>query len=250
MRTEQTPKQQQLQTKALASRIFWGLLIIGAAVLLILNAVFPAQDIPAVKIIGSVLLLAISIASLTKVKFVLFFLPLALIAYVWRTSPFLAILADVNLWPLILAAVLLGIGMSVIFHRKSHIHVKISSNSGGDGTEETLNSEESVEVDVSWGDNIKYIHASNLKHARIKSAFASAKIYFDACKASPEGLDISVNCSFSELTLILPRNWEINNQISTFVGEISSMPSPRQDDFVRVNLHGSVNFAEMKINYI
>ena len=250
MKTDYQREKGSVSTGKKAGKVFWGLLIIGAAVLLLLNAIFPDETIPAIRILGSVLLLAVSFASLTKFKFVLFFLPLAIIAYIWRTSEFLAFMAGVDLWLLLLVAVLLGIGLSVIFHRKTHIHVNINGSASASSTEETLNTDEYVDIDVSWGDHIKYVHADNLKRAKIKTSFAAAKVYFDSCQASPEGLDITINCSFSELTLNLPRNWEINNQISTFAGEVKSMPPMRSDNMVKVNLIGNVNFAELKINYV
>jgi len=50
--------------------------------------------------------------------------------------------------------------------------------------------------------------------------------------------------------LNVPQSWELNNQIGTFAGEIRSMPPSRNENKIRVNLTGSVNFAELKINYV
>ena len=235
---------------AAIGKIFWGLLIICAAVALLLNGLGLGfgENLPIVRIIGSVLLLAIAISSIAKFKFVLFFVPLAFIVYLWRIE--LSVGDNFRFWPIIGAAVLLGIGLSVIFHRKSHVHVEISGTDRSGSTTETLNENEFVNIDASWGDHIKYIHADSLKQAKIKSSFASTKVYFDQCTVSPEGLNINVNASFSELVLNIPQAWELNNQIGTFAGEIRSMPPSRQENKVRVNLTGSVNFAELKINYI
>ncbi|HAL74625.1 MAG TPA: hypothetical protein DCM45_05980 [Clostridiales bacterium] len=232
-------------------KIFWGLLIIIAAGALLLNGlgIDIGTSLPLVRIIGSVLLLAIAVSSISQFKFVLFFVPLTFIAWIWRAE--LGIPADnFKLWPILGAAVLLGIGLSVLFHRKSHVHVKISGTEDFGSTTETLNENEFVDIDASWGDHIKYVHADNLKQAKIKSSFASTKVYFDQCKVSPEGLNIIINASFSELVLNIPQDWELNNQIGTFAGEIHSMPPSRLDNKVRVNLTGSVNFAELKINYV
>lgn len=236
---------------SIIGKIFWGLLIIGVAAVLLLNGLgidMGTQDLPLVRIVGSILLLAIAVSSLTKFKFVLFFVPLALIAYLWRFDYMIP--NNFKLWPVLGAAVLLGIGMSVIFHRRSHIHVSINAEDGAGRTEETLNENEAVDIDASWGDHIKYIHADNLKRAQIKTSFASTKIFFDQCKVSPEGLEINVNASFCELVLNVPRDWMINNHISTFAGDIKSMQPSRADNGIKVNLTGSINFAELRINYI
>ena len=188
-------------------KIFWGLLIISAAVALLLNGLGFGfgEKLPVVRVVGSVLLLAIAISSIAKFKFVLFFVPLAFIVYLWRIE--LNIADNLRFWPIIGAAVLLGIGLSIIFHRKSHVHVEINGGNTAGSTTETLNENEFVNIDASWGDHIKYVHADNLKQARIKSSFASTKVFFDQCNVSPEGLNINVNANFSELVLNVPQSW-------------------------------------------
>jgi predicted membrane protein len=232
------------------SKLFWGLLIIGAGVILLLSALGLGQDNLAMPIIGSAMLLAVSIASLTKFRYVLFFIPLAFVAYIWRSY---IGLAELGLWPLIGAAALLGIGLSVIFHKKSHhVHMTIGEDhdDGHPKSEETLNDNESVNINSSWGENIKYIHAGNLKKASIYSSFAETKVFFDQCQASSEGLTITVDASFTELTLIVPKNWKIVNHVKIFMGHITEPENRATEPAVTVELLGSINLGELKISYV
>lgn len=232
-------------------KLFWGLLIIGTAILLLLNAFFPDEKLPIIKIIGSTLLLAGAVASLTRFRFIFFFLPLAIIVLIWRTSPLLSFLQVLDPWLLLLVAFLLGIGLSLIFHRKSHVHVDIGSKDRAFASGNTANHDEFVNIDVNFGEHIKHIHAENLRRVQIKCHFASTKIYLNSCTAGPEGVIININCSFSDLTLDVPRVWAIDNQISTFAGEVKTISPPVESgDKVQVKLTGSVNFAQLKINFV
>jgi predicted membrane protein len=233
------------------SKLFWGLLIIGAGVILLLSALGLGNDNLAMPIIGSAMLLAVSIASLTKFRYILFFIPLAFIAYIWRSY---IGLAELGLWPLLGAAALLGIGLSVIFHKHSHHHHHLTIGEDHDDdhpkSEETLNDNESVNINSSWGENIKYIHAGNLKQASIYSSFAETKVFFDQCQASSEGLTINVDASFTELTLIVPRNWKIINHVKVFMGHITEPDNHPGEAAVTVELNGSINLGELKISVV
>jgi predicted membrane protein len=227
-------------------KLFWGLLVIGLGIVLLLYALGIGDQYDAVSIIGSILLLAVGIASLTKFHFVLFFIPLALIAYIWRGQ---LGLPDLSVWPLLGAAALLGIGLSVIFHKR-HIRVNVKNHNEAGKTEVTLNENEQVNIDASWGEHIRYIHATNLKKAQIKSSFGETRIYFDQAQISPEGLEITVDVSFSELVLVVPRSWNIDSHVSVFAGAVTNLPSVAGGQSANVILNGKVNFAEMKMEYV
>src|ERR1035437_2000206 len=88
--------------------IFWGGILLGSGVLLVLYALGIGSQFALVPVIGSLLLLAVSISSFAELNFVFGLLPLPIIAYLWRDR--LGI-ADMNLWLLLVAAFLLGIGL-------------------------------------------------------------------------------------------------------------------------------------------
>jgi hypothetical protein len=229
------------------SKIFFGLLVIGAGILLLFSALGIGAEYDAVRIIGSLLLLAVAIASITRFHFVLFFIPLALIVYLWRLP---IGMPDLNIWLLLGAAALLGIGLSVIVHKKHKFEMHPKKRDDIGRTEETLNENELVSIDASWGEHIKYVHASNLKKAQIKSSFASTKVYFDQSQISPDGLEIHVNVSFSELVLNVPQSWVIDNRISVFAGDVANVAPNREGKPVNVTLTGDVNLAEVRVIYV
>ena len=96
---------------------FWGFIILAAGILLVLSALGVGQEIGILRVLGSVLLLGISVESLVKSRFFLFPIPLALASYLWRGE---LGFPDLNLTLLLVAAVVVGIGLSILFHKKNH----------------------------------------------------------------------------------------------------------------------------------
>ena len=244
--------------------IFWGGILLGSGVLLVLYALGLGSQFALVPVIGSLLLAAISISSLVDLNFVFGLLPLPIIAYLWRDQ--LGI-SNMNLWLLLLAAFLLGIGLSSIFWRFKknkyqdkwqhgwHGHHRHHGRCGRDGdwtTSSTTTSEdenEVVVVDSTFGEQIKYIRSTNLKKVQISSSFSSVKVFFDGCTVSPEGLTIMVDCNFSGIVLNIPRTWNIDNQTRSAFGSVDGAILS-SGDYTQVTLVGDVHFGGVKINYL
>jgi len=235
---------------------FWGLIILGAGVMLLLSALGIGENYGLFRVIGTALLLGISIESLYKSRFFLFPIPLALALYIWRVQ---IGYTELNITLLLAAAVLLGIGLSIIFHKKTHHDFSFSntgdwkkSNSFSDSksTQEVLTDNELVNLEANFSKQIKYIHAGNLKQANISSNFAEMSVYFDQCKVHEEGLKINISGNFTEIALHVPRDWRIENHVSIFAATIKGLNEHTSNGTANVSLQGSVNFGELKIIYI
>lgn len=226
---------------------FWGLIVFGAGILLLLSALGIGEGFDLFRIIGSVLLFGISVESLIRSRFFLFPIPLALIVYLWRTP---LGFAGLNITMLLVAAALLGIGLSIIFHKKSHREIVFKKSGEWKQTEEILSDNEFVTLESNFGEQIKYIHAGNLKQATINSNFAKMVVYFDQCKVSEEGLKINISGNFTEIVLHIPRAWSIENNVSIFAATITGLTEKGIDSLTKAVLSGSINFGEVKIVYI
>lgn len=226
-------------------KILWGFLILGCGVMLLLAALGLGEEYEAVRIIGSALLLGIAITSAVRLRFFLVILPLALIAYLWRVQ---LGFPTVDVWLLLAAAAVLGIGLSIIFHKRTHpIGKTRHSDNWNSTTEELLGHDEVININSNFGEHTKYIHADGLKRVNISGSFSSVKVYFDQCQPSSEGLVINVSCNFAGIVLTMPRAWNVENHVSTFAGEVNDRERTADPNGCKVILQGSVNFAEVKI---
>jgi len=241
--------------------IFWGIILLGGGVLLLLNALGIGTQFDLVPMLGSILLLAISVVSLVQLNFVMGFLPLSVIAYLWRDN---IGLPDKNIWLVFVAALLLGIGLSSIFWKAKRArfagrHHRGDKWGSGDkcghgdwssaGTVTSSEDGEFVDVDSNFGEHVKYVRSTNLKKVKIDGNFSSIKVYFDQCQISPEGATIYVDCNFAGVILYVPRTWNLDNQIHVFAGSVDGI-TLSSGDYTSVALIGEVHFGEVKIVYI
>ena len=227
-------------------KLFWGFVAIGAAVLILLRIFGIGEEYEIFRLVGSLLLLAVAVASIAKFHFFLFFIPLALVVYLWRVP--LGI-ASTSVWLLLAAAVLLGVGLGLLLHKKPHVHIEGHHHEKFAETSEVLNDDEIVNIDSSLGEHIKYIHADNLRRVNIKSNLASTKVYFDECKVGSEGCIINIDVNFSELVLNVPRTWVLENKVNVFAGAVTNLQPAKSGELPTAQVTGSLNFGELKINY-
>ncbi len=227
------------------SKIFWGILIIGCGVMLLLSALGLGDQYEAVRIIGSALLGGIAIASLVKLNFFLTTIPLALIIYLWRVQ---LGLPTVDVWLLLAAAAVLGIGLSIIFHKKTRFVKKFGEHSSTVAeTEDIVGDAEVVNINATFTEQTKYLHANGLKRVNLSSSFASVKVYFDQCQPGNAGLTVQANVSFSGVVLHVPQGWHVENQVNTFAGEVNDRSGAGAPDGCKLLLTGNLNFGEIKI---
>ena len=229
-------------------KVLWGLLIVGCGVMLLLAAVGIDTEYDLFRIIGSVLLLGIAITNLAKLWFLLATIPVALIAYLWR-SPLG--FPDMDIKLLLAAAVVLGIGLSIIFRKRNfHVNINTKDDDHQKLSEETLSDKEFVAIEASFGEYTKYVHADNLKKVNITSNFSNVKAYFDQCQINSEGLVIHVSGNFSGIVLTVPKSWAVENHISTFAASVNHVDDSGTAKDGKVVLRGSLNFAEVKIVHV
>ena len=237
--------------------IFWGLVLLGGGVLVILFALGVGESSDLFRSIASLILAAIGISCLIKLYFVPGLMAPAAIVYLWRDW---VGIPDVELWQLLLGSALLGVGLSMIFwnakrkrikswgegcgHHHHRVHVNIADN--GEASEENG---EFVTVEATFSENVKYIRSDNFKGANIHAKFGAAKVYFEGCTVSPEGATIHLDVNFAGVEIYLPRSWNIDNKIRAFFGAADGVTS-MSGEGPKVTLTGEINFGGVEIKYI
>ncbi len=227
---------------------FWGIFFIVAAVFVIASQIGTFEGISFFSIVSTVALVALAVHSLFKLNYFGIFVPVAFL-YMIYWKPFA--LLFISPWILILAAVLISIGLSILFHR----HPKIIKSSCG-GSDHFNQTAENIDdnnpyAKVSFGTSIKYLHSDSLKSGQFNVSFGSLEVFFDQAQVSPEGAEIYVECSFGELKLYIPKEWKVTDKIHSSLGGVQNdirIAKPAEDA-PQITLVGNVQLGNIEITY-
>lgn len=230
---------------------FWGLFFLLAAVFVIASQIGSFGQIGIISIIATVLLVALCIHSAINRNFFGIFLPLALLYMIYQ-KPFGFI--AVNIWLLLTAAVFASIGFSMLFR----LHPKKWKYCGShDGVERFNDSSQNIDdnspsAKVSFGSSCKYLHADCLKRGQFAVSFGELEVYFDQAQLSPDGAEVFVECSFGEMKLFIPKQWQVYDKITTSLGSVENNVRLSQPDAnsPKLTLTGNVSFGSIEIHYI
>ncbi len=228
--------------------VFWGLLFIVAAVLIIVNQFGIFAGISMFEIVASVILVGIIIKSVQYINFWGILFPLAGICIIYAEE---LNITDFTPWPALLTALLCSIGLSMIFQRPAfwgfhhfpHDHVFSSSvvNEQDDNV---------VNCSVSFGESMKYVNSDNFERANIKCAFGELKVYFDNAIITSGKADIYLDVSFGEASLFIPKTWKIINDVHVFAGDLGEKNRNIGSDAPVVTIHGNISFGASNIIYV
>lgn len=227
-----------------ARNIFWGLAFLAAAVLIIGNqlGLGVIGEIKSFTLLATLLLAAVIVSSIAHRNIFGFLIPLAFLYNLYQRP---LQLPAMNLWQLLLAAVLMGIGFSILFRNRPP-KKWFTAAEGPDGDNNPV-------AKVSFGASAKYLHGDCIRKGQFSVSFGAMEIYFDQAQLSPEGADIYLQCSFGSIELYVPKEWQVIDNIRTTLGnvEINQKKFPLPDpDAPRLTLHGNVELGSIEINHI
>ncbi|MDD4111804.1 MAG: LiaF-related protein [Herbinix sp.] len=230
--------------------LFWGLLLIATAVLIILNQFGFFTGLSIFEIVLTVIMVGIIIVSIRSINFWGILFPLAIILITFDKE---LDITEFTPWPVLLTAFLISLGLSMIFNRYGsfvfHINGKNSFRSN------VVNEQDGNEVNcsTSFGECIKYVNTEDFVRANIKCSFGDVKVYFDNAKIPSGKADIYIDVSFGDVDLYVPRTWNVVNEAHAFFGDmdISRNININSDpDAPVVTIHGNINFGDTSIIYV
>lgn len=251
-----------------SNRIFWGLILIGSAVFLILSKmglITPSLNLG--MIIVGLFSISILVSSIIKKSFggVFFSLGLAWLAFDKTLG-----LPNVE-WPFVLLIViLLTIGFNIIFPKKNRYyrhmnnHLNTGSNNVNDDTNEGLHSEYAekhhstsdseqngyIFSTNSFGATAKYINTVDFRGADLKNSFGEMRVYFDGSQIIDSPVTINVSNSFGSMKLFIPQGWDVKHNVSVFAGDFRENNSCNGSLGKTLYIEGNLSFGEIQVTYI
>lgn len=243
--------------------IFWGLfLLLSAAILIVSQLHLITYTFTFWTIVATIFLVAMLIKSVVYVSIPGSVFSLAFLAILYAKP--LGITALVP-WTIIGAALLISIGLSMIFHPLlarhrpwMNYHRNFSKGHHGRFVNFDYNAEPDIKtvddpdvnVFVKMGSSIRYVKSDDFNAADIDVSMGNAKVYFDNVKVNGTAT-INVNVSLGSVDLYVPRDWNIIKGFDNNMGNISEVGNTEAGvDSPNVTVTGVVSMGNLKIQYI
>lgn len=205
--------------------IIWGLVLILAGVYLLISRMGLIPKLPFFTVVFTILFVYTAVQGLFKKSFTLMFVSVALLGWVYDEYLKIDTIAP---WPLIPAALLVGIGLDLIFknvfHKKNNqknMHFTAGHHGNVQGPYiENIPDGEFVNVSNTFGAISKYVNSGVFREAKIKNSFGSCNVYFNNAIMKGTEAQIKVENSFGEINLYFPATWRVSTKQSASFGDI------------------------------
>ncbi len=231
-------------------KLFWGLGFILFAIALVLDATGVLTPIKSVvgemsvfAILAGLLLLCYAIVQLCKGKVGDIFLPLALIFMLFEKN--IATLFNIgdekgniiNNWLLLLCAVMLWIGFSILFSgskkkkkKKKHGIEFESCHSGN------------------MGSTVKYIDCDGFKYEMIENNLGSCTIFFENIDKYEGGGVLELDNNLGSMTVNIPEDWKVVARIDNSLGHVTVPNDSNGGPIITVN--GDNNLGNITVKRV
>lgn len=232
--------------------LLWGLFFIAAGALIIANQLGVLIGLSLWTLILTILLLPIVVESAVHLNFFGVFFGMAGLGIVYAEP--LGVTA-ITPWPILITALFLSIGFTIIFGKYHRHHWEGIGCSGHnhENFSTVVNSADESDIDygVSFNSSIKYVNSEDLKNANFSCSFGALKLYFDNSIINENGATIRLDVSFGAAELYIPKAWRVSNNLNVSLSGVEeknrSNPSP---DAPVVTLIGNLSFSGVEIIYV
>ena len=172
-------------------------------------------------------------------------LPIALLFIIYNKHFHFASISSAKI---IWIAILLSIGISMLFPKKLKYSFQRKKDRFRGYTKKTETQDYS---NVTFGENVRYININELDYFRSTTTFGSTNIYFEKLDTySIKDVHISITATFGDVKIFVPKEWSVENRISSILGEVNTpFATPNTND-VKIILTGNATFAGVSIIYI
>lgn len=251
------------------SNVFWGIFFIFCAVYVIANRLGFMEGISILTIILTILFVITLIKSIYKINFWGILFSMAFLAIIYDEQ---LQIEEITPWPVLVAALLGSIGLSLIFsksimRRKNYQYnhfINSSSNYTGSyaemgGADENESSgksdsvnEKRIYVNTNFGTSIKYVDSDCFEYGEVRCNFSNVKIYFDNTIMAKGNAALHINVHFGSVEIYVPKNWKVVDlTVSSFSGKNNSADAELNEDIKStLSITGEVSFGSVNVKYL
>ncbi len=110
--------------------------------------------------------------------------------------------------------------------------------------------EEGFDYSASFGENTERITLEKLSSGSINTSFGDFTVDLSDVKTVSKHCSLDVNCSFGELTLLVPSRFEVKHQKSGAFSDSGTTGHPDAQPQGTIYLESNVSFGEFTVKYI
>lgn len=223
------------------NKVFLGIYLIAAAILLILFSGGIIEGVPVLKVIVPLILLPIIVSGVQHLGFIRILVPIALTAVVFSKE--LGI-SHISPWIFIFAALLMGIGINTLIPRRTRLMRKYGMPSAISYNIDPDN----IKISTSFGGVQKYVESRNFTSATVESTCSGVEIFFDKATMNTDGANIFFDAKCSGIQLYVPRDWQVVDKLDSFMSGVTIGKS--NESPLKLTLRGKVSLCGVDVKYI
>ncbi len=234
-----------------SKKVFWGIFLVLAGIMVLASQLGSFANFGFWTVLASIALVALLAQSIFSVNFFGITISLALL-YIIYTGPLN--LFHVPAWALLLAALLAGIGLSMLFRKKPKVVYPppYQPQATHQQPERVENNDDNCPyASVRFGSASKYLHSTALYGGQFSASFGSLEIFFDQAILAQNGAEIFVDCSFGTIKLYVPRSWYVTDSVNNTLGGVNNdSDSNAPEGIPQLNITGNVQFGTVEVLYV
>ncbi|MBE5874375.1 MAG: hypothetical protein E7287_08210 [Lachnospiraceae bacterium] len=244
-------------------KIYWGIMFIAMAALLIAGSMGYLKGFGVWNIIATIILGSSFLSGLFKLEFGNMVVSAAI--FLWINDEWLGI-GKIPFWPLFGAAILLTIGLHILFphagkkhkwhkHIASHvnngIHVNVNDGENKAHVEYTTSENgEVIKCEVAFSEAVKYVNSMELCRLETECAFGSLKVYFENDTLKNGEAWVDAESSFGSTIFFVPASWKVIMDMDTAFGGAKETGHCNPNGENVLHISGDVAFGSLEIKYV
>ena len=233
---------------------FWGIFFMLAAVAIIASKLGFLPDVGVFPILATAFWIWVLAESLRHRKYYGIVFSVAFLCIIYDKPLGLEALTP---WPVLAAALLFTVGLSLIFgSKKKHKEILFQwDTKSGRNKEESSNSTyhcdgECIFCENNFGSAIRYINSDNFHKAHLENNFGEMKVYFDNAIIQSDAAYVDIDNNFGETILYIPKEWKVQVKVSPMFGNFDEYGTPVGSSSATLYVRGEANFGHISIYYV
>lgn len=240
-------------------RAFWGIFFLAAAALVIVNQMgIWTYKMGFWAIIGTIIFALALIDGLINRRITESVFSIAFLLMIFAQPLHITSLVP---WTILLAAVLISIGLGIIFRNRFHTFAYANKKIKGfrDKREgisdhiftDTVTNENGahVIVDQTLSDTSRYIHSKELETIDINTKMGDINVYLDDAQAAGDTVVMNLNSTMTDLNIYLPLSWEVESNLAPTFGSFE-VDGTSNGGGPTLIVQGHASMTDIKVKYI